>query len=129
MNHEPWAIRLLAFVGHLFLFVSRGIFAAIATDPQAALAFSIAGLVLLLSLPLALRALITAERWIARHVRHDALDREYAALCATYSLDEPGPGPAAPPPVQSGLKRRRMGVRTLRRRVRHTTTSDRSSRL
>lgn len=138
MNHEPWAFRLLDFAGRLFLFVGRGIFAAIATDPQAALAFSIAALVVLLSLPLALRALITAERWIARHVRHDALDREYAALCATYSRDEltdasdaeylPGVahlGPAAPPlPSRRPSKRRRMpSVRIPRRRVRHTTTS------
>lgn len=121
MSHEPWAIRLPAFIGRLFLFVGRGIFAAIGTDPQAAMVFSVAGLAVLLSLPLALRALIVSERWIARHVKADALDREYAALCATYSLDEltdasdaeylPGVahlGPAAPPPVRRAVRRRRM---------------------
>lgn len=74
------------------------------------------------------------------------LNREYAALCATHSLDGPADepddepdaehlpgvtriGPATPPPVRRATRRRRMPVRIPRRRVRHTTTtSDRSPR-
>lgn len=79
----PFAIRMLAEVARMAAWTTRGFLAAIGADPAAAMAFGVLVLVVTLSLPLALRALIVGERWIARHL---AAHRDRAAFDAT---DEP----------------------------------------
>lgn len=89
------------------------------------------------------RLAVRAWRRIAARRSLAGLNREYAALCAAYSLDGPADtfgaeylpgvihlGSATPPPVRRALKRRgAQAVRIYRRRMRHTTTfSDRRSR-
>lgn len=126
---------------HRMVAVPVRILLGLFTDPVALIADVVFYLALTFTLWGLWLLIVHVKHWIARHVRHAALDREYAALCDAYSLDGPCDteklpgvthvGPAAPPPVRRpSRRRRRPGVRIPRRRVRNTTTSssDRSFR-
>lgn len=111
---------------HRMVAVVARIVLAIVEDVPAAVADIACLVAAVVSLWLLHRLIKSAAAWIGRHVRRDALDREYAELCESFDANTS----ATPPRVRSALKRRRMsGVRIPRRRVRHTTTSsDRSPR-
>ena len=81
------------------------------------------------------RLIVRTAAWIGQHVRRDALDREYAELCAAAGADDPAVeclpgvthlGRPTPPPLRRPVRRRRMpGVRIPRRprARRYTPTS------
>jgi hypothetical protein len=107
---------------------------------------AIAALIVVLSLPPALKALIVTERWIARHVaehhaRQDGEQSEFEQIVARLRADYPDleetvrhlqqtVRPARPASPCHAIKRRRMpGVRIPGRRVRrHTTSTSNSER-
>lgn len=132
-DHTPFAIRMLAEVGRLAAWTTRGFLAAIGTDPAAAMAFGVLVLVVTLSLPLALRTLIVGERWIARRLTAHRDRAAFEAIAEhfddtadepTQHLDEvvriqPRPAPALRRNVHRRL--RRFPRRPMRR---HTNTSN-----
>lgn len=104
---------------HRMVAVVARIVLAIVKDLPAAVADIACLVAAVVSLWLLHRLIKSAAAWIGRHVRRDALDREYAELCESHRAEIP----ATPARVRSALKRRRMPVRIPRRRVRHTTSS------
>lgn len=145
-KHVPFAVRILAEVWRLVAWPTRNFVAAIYADAPAAFALGVLLIVVSLSLGPALRTLIVAERWIARHVAESyarqARDRERRELDALAARIEPLYDCADDPPAQHlpgvvrlghtapphKTRRRRMpGVRIPRRVVRHTFDSDRRS--
>jgi len=70
--------------------------------------------------------------WIGRHVRRDALDREYAELCGSFGADdstdaEQLPGVPQLPTRQLHRRPRRFPGRRMRRHTTSTSNSDRMS--
>jgi hypothetical protein len=143
-DRAPFAIRILAEVWHLVAWTARGFLAAVGADPTAFLAFVVLALTVLLSLPLALRTLIVAERWIARHVaahhkqaEADAVDDEFAAIVENFNVtaDDPmeqldgvvriQPQPAPLPHHKLHRRPRRLPGRRMRRHTTSTPNSDR----
>lgn len=124
---------------HRMIAVPARILLALFTDPVATVAVVAFWAALAFTFWVLWLLIVRVEQQIARRVKGDALDREYAALCDAYSPDGPCDteelpgvtriGPAAPPPPHRPSRRRRMyGVRIPRRRTRHTTTSSSNRR-
>lgn len=124
---------------HRMIAVPARILLALFTDPVATIAVVAFWAALALTFWVSWLLIVRVEQWITRHVKGDALDREYAELCASYPADETpdaeylpgvtqlGPTTPQPPPRRPSRRRRMPSVRIPRRRVRHTT-SDRSPR-
>lgn len=88
------------------------------------------------------RLIVRVWRWIRHRAANRRalaeLNREYAALCATYRLDGPADdsdvehlpgvtriGPATPPPVRPALRRRRMADMRIPSRILRRNTTNR----
>jgi hypothetical protein len=139
-DHTSFAIRILAEVARVAAWTTRGFLAAVGADPAAVLALGVLLLVVTLSLPLALRTLVVAERWVARHlaahrkqaaadavnnafaeiVEHEPeLAKQLAAVRDEYRL-------ASPPPRRELHRRpRRFPGRRLTRRSTTSSSFDR----
>ena len=72
------------------------------------------------------RLIVHGAAWIGQHVRRDALDREYAELCGSFSTDDSADAEQLPgvPRLPTRELHRRVR-RSIRRRLtrRHPTTS------
>ena len=76
------------------------------------------------------RLTVNGAVWIGRYVRRDALDREYAELCGSFSTDDPAdaeqlPGVSQLPTRELHRRPRRFPGRRIRR---HTTSTSNSNR-
>jgi len=72
------------------------------------------------------RLIVHGAAWIGQHVRRDALDREYAELCNSFSTDDPADAEQMPGVSQLPTRElQRRTRRSIRRRLtrRHSTTS------
>lgn len=81
-SHVPFAVRMIAEVWRLFAYPLRGFYLACGADPGACLAFSVLVITVLLTLPMAARAVIVTERRIARRVAAHRERRELEAVAA-----------------------------------------------
>jgi hypothetical protein len=79
-EHAPFAVRILAEVARMAAWPVRGFLAAVGADPMPAFAFGVLLIVVTLSLAPALKTLLVAERWIARHVAAHHKQRETDAF-------------------------------------------------
>lgn len=102
---------------HRMVAVVARIVLAIVEDLPATVADIACLVAAVVSLWLLHRLIVCTAAWIGRHVRRDALDREYAELCESFDTNTP----ATTPRVRTALKRRRItGVRIPRRPLRRT---------
>lgn len=114
--------RMLAVIAHIVL--------AVVEDLPA----FVADIACLAAVPVSLwllhRLIVHGAAWVGQHVRRDALDREYAELCGSFSTDDPADaeqmrGVSQLPTRQLHRRPRRFPGRRMRR---HTTSTSNSER-
>lgn len=115
---------------HRMVAVIARIVLAIVEDLPAFVADAACLVAVPVSLWLLHRLVAHGATWVGQHVRCDALDREYAELCGSFSADDPAdaeqlPGVPRLPTRELHRRPRRFPGRRIRRHTTSTSNSDR----